>query len=163
MSDVATTEHKNGKLPAKRGRQPRISKPIRRACELLASGECKTIKAAAERVNVSREWLSRMLQRDHVRVFCERKSREILSHGMLRASSRMLELVDGPAAGTAYDAAKFTLAVNGIKPEPDQVAGLSVHVSAGFVVDLSGQAGTITAKPLIDNETGEQLDDVQVR
>jgi hypothetical protein len=75
----------------------------------------------------------------------------------------VVELVDASSEHVSLDAAKHVLAIQGIKPTADQAVSVSIDLKAGFVIDLSGQAGTITAKPLIDNETGEQVDDVQVR
>jgi hypothetical protein len=135
MSLQALETAANDPIPLK---NQRIPKNIVRACELLASGECKTVTAAAQRVGVTREWLSRLLQRSHVQVFIERKSRENLHRGMLRASNRVLELVDAESEHVSLDASKHVLAIAGIKPTADAQVSVNIDIKAGYVIDLTG-------------------------
>ena len=53
-----------------------VSKKLRHAFDLLERGECRDIKAAAERVKLTREHLSRSLRLPHVQVFIARRARE---------------------------------------------------------------------------------------
>jgi len=116
-----------------------------RACDLLASGECRTVTAAAERVGVSREWLSRLMQRSHIQAFIARKSRENIQRGMLRASHRVVELIDAQSEHVSLDASKHVLAIEGIRPPDQGQVSVNVGVSVGYVIDLSGQASNPSA------------------
>jgi hypothetical protein len=162
MSDVATTEQ----LPASKAPQTttrqRISARMKHACSLLAK-RGMTVTDAAKAAKLSRTHLSRELSKPHIQVFLAQEMRRTVAIGALRASNRVVELVDASSEHVSLDAAKHVLAIQGIKPTADQAVSVSIDLKAGFVIDLSGQAGTITAKPLIDNDTGEAIDDVQVR
>lgn len=125
---------------AKPGKEPRIPARVRDACALLASGECKTVKAAAERVKLSRTHLSRMLGRTHVQVFIERESRRTIALGQLRASSRVIELLDAQSEHVSLDASKHVLAIGNIRPpESGSHVSVNVGVSVGYVIDLTSQ------------------------
>lgn len=125
-------EHKPSKLP-------RVPKAIRHAIRLLTTGECTTVKAAAERAGISREWLSRNLTKDHVRVFAARETRETIAAGMMRASARLVELVDGESEHVSLDATKHMLGIAGIKPASEANVSVSIELKAGYVIDLSEQ------------------------
>lgn len=96
-----------------------------------------------------------MLSKPHVQVFLERESRRILSVGQLRASHRMLELVDSSAAGTSFDASKHVLAIGGIRP-PDTSHGVHVNVgvSVGYVIDLTGQSAPDIRTQIVEHDQG---------
>jgi hypothetical protein len=121
-------------------KKDRIPKAVIRGCELIASGECKTITAAAERVGITREWLSKQMQRSHVQAFIAQRARQTIASGMLRASARVLELVDASSEHVSLDASKYALAVQGIRPPSDTQVAVNVGVSVGYVIDLSGKA-----------------------
>jgi hypothetical protein len=137
MNAIAKKLPPDGQLASEELKKQRIPKRIVRACELLASGECKTITAAAERVGVTREWLSRLLQRSHVQVFIARKSRENIQRGVLRASNRIIELLDASSEHVSLDASKHILAIEGIKPSQDAQVSVNIDIKAGYVIDLT--------------------------
>ena len=157
MPPVAASRKNADATPSKPVKEPRIPKHIIRACELLASGECRTVTAAAERVGVTREWLSRLMQRSHIQAFIARKSRENIQRGMLRASHRVVELIDAASEHVSLDASKHVLAIEGIRPPDQGQVSVNVGVSVGYVIDLSGNAGnpsatTIDARVTHDDE-----------
>jgi len=115
----------------------RPSRKIMRGCELLINGDCRTIKAAAERVGMSREWLSRCLQMDHVRVFVARRLRGNTSTGAIRASARLVELIDAGSEHVSADVSKWFMAVEGIKPAADAQVSVNIDIKAGYVIDIS--------------------------
>jgi hypothetical protein len=121
----------------RKARKPRISPKIVEVVRLLLSGECKTQRAAAKRVDLAESYLSEALRRPHVRNYIESRVRTHLAAGTLAASRRMLELIDGPSSPVAFDAAKFTLGVAGIKPAADAQVSVNIEVKAGYVIDLS--------------------------
>src|SRR3989304_4138476 len=98
--DMSSPEPVTAKLES--SKIPRISSRIRTACDLLSSGACRTIKAAAARANLSREHLSRSLRKNHVRAYIEEKTRSELAIATLRAVARLNELGDAKSeAGAA--------------------------------------------------------------
>lgn len=136
-------------------RRDRIPPKIAKAVLLLVSGECKTQKAAAERVGMNASHLCEMLARPKIQAFIARETRKTISQGTMRASARLLELVDASSEHVSLDASKHVLAIEGIKPPENNQVSVNVGVSVGYVIDLSGQhqiahQGQRDGKPLID-------------
>lgn len=148
MLELAPIDPKVVTATPKRATDERIPKRIRHACELLASGECRTIKAAAERVGMTREHVSKMLGRPHVQAFLERDARRTIAMGRMRASNRVLELLDAASEHVSLDAAKHVLAIGGIAPPTS--SGISVNINnniaAGYVIDLGASPASIDAQ-----------------
>jgi hypothetical protein len=125
------------KTDAKPVRERRVSKRIAEAIRLLLTGECKTQKAAAERVGMNETYLSEALRKPHVRVFMERRVRETIANGTLRASARMIELIDAGSEHVSADMSKYVLALNGHQPPSGPATLVNINISAGYVIDLS--------------------------
>jgi hypothetical protein len=121
---------------AKPVREGRVSKRIAEVIRLLLTGECKTQKAAAERVGMNAGYLSEALRKPHVRVFIERRTRETIANGTLRASARLVELIDAGSEHVSADVSKHMLAIAGIKPPSGPAALVNIAISAGWVIDL---------------------------
>jgi predicted DNA-binding protein (UPF0251 family) len=127
----------------------RIPEAIRQAIELLASGECTTQKAAASRVGISQEHLSRMLQRDHIRVFMARAASKTIAGAALRASRRYVELVDANSEHVSAQVCERILTSEGhLKSDAAQLT-VNVDVKPGFVIDIS-------PAPLLQHEPQQQ-------
>jgi hypothetical protein len=126
----------------------RISRKVMQAIELLATGECKTQKAAAARVNITPEWLCKQLAREQVTaVMRERMTRGISVAG-LRAATRMAELIDAESEKVSHSAAAFILGVEGLAPK--QHGGITINnnvQAAGYVINLATKA---EQQPAID-------------
>jgi hypothetical protein len=105
----------------------------------LVTGACKNQQAACERANLDPSYVSRELRKVHVRVFAERRARETVVNGTLRASARVLELLDASSEHVSLDASKHILAIAGIKPTSDAQLSVNIDVKAGFVIDLTEQ------------------------
>jgi hypothetical protein len=147
-------------------RTPRISRRIREIVNLLLSGECTTIKAAAARVGMHQNYVSGKLKTPEIRVFIERRSRETVTAGTLRASARLLELLDADSEHVSFDASKHVLAIAGIAPAATPGIAINVDVKAGYVIDLSSDdrpmrivAGHQSAPRVIEHEPDEGTDD----
>ena len=121
---------------AKPIRERRVSKRIAEVVRLLLTGECKTQIAAAKRVGMNPGYLSEALRKPHVRMFLERRARETISNGTLRASARLVELLDAGSEHVSLDASKHLLAIEGIKPAAVPSTNVSLNVSCGWVIDL---------------------------
>jgi hypothetical protein len=123
-------------------RERRVSKRIAEAVRLLLTGECKTQKAAAERVSMNEGYLSEALRKPHVRVFIERRTRETIANGTMRASARLVELIDAGSEHVSADVSKHMLAIAGIKPTAEPAALVNINIRAGYVIDLSDDPTT---------------------
>ena len=120
---------------------PRISKRIRSVVDLIVSGQCKTITAASERIGLAYDYVRRELKKPSVRVFIERRSRETLAAGTMRASARLLELLDAGSEHVSLDASIHALAIAGIKPLANPQVAVNIDIRAGYVIDLSESGG----------------------
>lgn len=123
-----------------------ISKRLRKVIDLLLSGECKTQKAACERVGMHPDHVSRELAKPRIQAFIASESRKTIARGQMRASARLLELVDAASEHVSLDASKHVLAIEGIRPPDQGQVSVNVGVSVGYVIDLSGGQ----AAPTID-------------
>lgn len=133
-------------IPAK---APRISKRVSEAVRLLVTGECTTQRAAAERVGLTASHLCEVLKKPNVQVFVARECRQTIARGSMRATARLLELVDASSEHVSLDATKHALALNGIKPANDPQVSVSIELKAGYVIDLTDKQG-----PMVDVQQG---------
>jgi hypothetical protein len=118
-------------------KERRVPRRIAEAINLMLTGEVTTQKAAAERVGMTPQHLSKMMQRDYVRVFCERRARQTIAAGQLRASRRLVELIDAGSEHVSLDATKHMLGIGGIAPAPTPSLNVNIELKAGYVIDLS--------------------------
>jgi hypothetical protein len=121
---------------AKPVRERRVPKRIAEVVRLLLTGECRTQKAAAERVGMNETYLSEALRKPHIRMFIERRTRETIANGTLRASARLVELIDAGSEHVSADVSKHVLAIGGIKPATAPSANLNLNVSCGWIIDI---------------------------
>jgi hypothetical protein len=142
--------------PAK---QQRISKRLAEAVRLITTGECATQKAAAERVGMNYTHLCEAMKKPHVRVFIERRARETIAAGMMRASARLNQLVDAASEHVSFDASKHVLALAGIKPSPDTQVSVNIELKAGYVLDLREPA-SMPHTPTIEGNALKSQNDV---
>jgi hypothetical protein len=115
----------------------RISKRVRRAIDLMVSGDCKKIKDAAEKVGLARESLSRALSTPHVAEHLRQKVLRHLAIAAGRAGYVKGELLDSDNAIARDRASSFILALAGIAPATAPSLNLNLEIRAGYVIDLS--------------------------
>jgi hypothetical protein len=120
--------------------QPKMRKPppkVKAAIEALVTGQVRTIVAAAQKVGLTRERLSRAFSEPHIaEALRTRAAREVeLSSG--RAAARLTQLIDSTSQKVALEATKFSLGVAGIRPAADAQVSLNIELKAGYVIDLS--------------------------
>jgi hypothetical protein len=143
------------------GKPKRIPPKISQIIDWLVSGACKNQQAACERANLDPSYVSRELRKVHVRVFIERRARETLAGGMMRASARLLELMESASDHVSLDAVKHELGLNGIKPAPDAGMIVTGQAPAGFVIDLTEPGGaTIRISSHVPRREGDDAIDV---
>ena len=114
----------------------RISKRMQQALGYLATKGVNQ-REAAKLAGISEFHLSRELKKPQIQVFIERKSREIIATGMMRAANRAVELIDAGSEHVSLDASKHVLGIAGIKPAHDAQVSVNVDIKAGFVIDIS--------------------------
>ena len=134
MDPSAMVDRRNGK-------PKRVTAAMRKVITLLLDGECRTVKAAGARAGLTPEYLSRALRKPHIRAYLDERTRASLDEGKTIAAARLRELIHAKSEHVSFDAAKHTLAINGIAP-PSDGQGVSVNISnnqivAGYVIDLT--------------------------
>lgn len=142
----------DGNQPDKPSRK-RISKRMQQALSYLAT-KGVTQRDAAKLAGLSEYHLSRELKKPQIQAFIARKARETIAVGVLRASNRVLELIDAGSEHVSLDASKHVLAIEGIKPPEQGQVSVNVGVSVGYVIDLSG--GQAPAAPGVQGDRGER-------
>ena len=149
MNAVAPIPAPSDAVPVK---PKRISKRLQEAIRLLTTPECRTQRAAAQKLGMSETYLCEALKKPEIRVFIERTARENVAVSQLRASAKLGELIDCDSNSTAFDATRLTLAIAGIKPAADAQVSVNVDIKAGFVIDISepGIVGSNVGSKLIE-------------
>ena len=160
MSAVALTTTKRAPAVQKADTPPRISARIRRVAELVTTGECKTVKAACERVGIHPDYAYRELKKPQVRVFIERRARETIAAGMMRASARLIDLVDASSEHVSADVSRHILAIGGIAPPDRSQPLVNIAISPGYVVKLR-HAEPIAAHEARAPDQAQVIDNVE--
>ena len=137
----------SGTIPDENGLEPisdrKIPKRVRQAIDARMSGRAGNWKAAAALVGLSPEHLSRMLSKDHVRVFYERRARETLREIGPEAVAVLRDLVtNGKTERTRLAALEQTFRLLGMFPRND-APNVNINVSPGYVIDLKGAGGPV--------------------
>jgi hypothetical protein len=125
MAELATTD-----------RPKPIPLKVRGAIKSLATGECKTVTAAAEKAGLSREHLSRQLARPHVSEYLHQQTRRHLATAAARAGAVKAELLDSSSEIVRDRASSFVLGLAGIQPASQPSVNLNIGVTCGYVIDL---------------------------
>jgi hypothetical protein len=145
-------------VPSQPEPKRRVPPRVRDAINELVYGRAKTITAAAEKVGLSRERLSRALSEPHIADYLRTRAARVVGLASGRAAARLSELVDAGSEHVSFDASKHILAIAGIKPATDPQLNVNIELKAGYVIDLSepdqpaakivgGVAKVIDAKP----------------
>jgi hypothetical protein len=132
---------------------------VRAAIEALVTGQCRTITAAAKKVGLTRERLSRAFSEPHnAEALRVRAAREVaMSSG--RAAARLNRLIDSTSERVAFEATRFSLGVAGIKPAADAQVNVNLELRAGYVIDLRGRSDRSPLPNVtIDGEAGQVID-----
>lgn len=150
-----TEQTKNTPAPA---RPPRIPHRVRHAVELILTGACSTQKAAAERAGITPEWLSKALRNPATQAFIARRTRETIATGQMRASARLVELVDASSEHVSLDASKHVLAIAGIAPADSGrgAVNVNVNIAPGYVLDLRDSPPTVDVTPDVGSDVGSE-------
>jgi hypothetical protein len=137
ITNRAPTAPPSAMIDQRSGKPKRVPRKVRHAVRLILTGEVTNIKAAAERVGLSREHLSRCLGMPHVEVFSALEARKTIAAGKLRASARLIELMDCKSEHVSFEATKHALAIEGIRP-PETGTNININnnLNVGYILDL---------------------------
>jgi IS30 family transposase len=138
MSGLAVPATNPAPAAPKLDKEPRISRRMRQVLTDLAT-KGMTQRAAAERAGMNESHVSRELRKPQIQAFIARKSHENIQRGMLRASARLVELVDAESEHVAAKVSERILTSEGILKSDTSHPVVNVGVSVGYVIDLSGQ------------------------
>jgi hypothetical protein len=153
--NLVTAEHANAPKQPPPSKLQRIPARVRQAVNLIATGECTTQKAACARVGLSEQHLSRMLAKVHVRAFMAQESARTIAGATMRASRRLVELIDAESEHVAAKVSERILTSEGILKSDQGSIAVNVDVRAGFVIDLSNPSEhTLPTNPLIEHDKG---------
>jgi hypothetical protein len=119
-------------------KQLRITARVRRAVDLMATGECKLIKDAAEKVGLARESLGRALAKPHVIEHMRQRAIRTIAQAAGRAAEVKAELLDCGDSMARDSASSFILGTAGIGPATAPSLSINLEMRAGYVIDLSG-------------------------
>lgn len=149
MQDLATIEPQSAPAVPAPAKERRISKRMRKALTELAT-KGVTQREAAKRAGISEFHLSRELRKPQIQVFIAQKARETIGTGALRASMRVVELMDANSEHVSLDASKHVLAIEGIKPvESGTNINITNNIAPGYVIDMRDPRD---ARPVIEAE-----------
>jgi hypothetical protein len=137
LQEIAQSLPHASPIEQKIAKPPLIAKRILAVAHLIVTGECTTIKAAAERIGLAYDYVRQELKKPAVRVFIERTARETIANGLMRASAKAVELIDASSEHVAADMTKHVLAIGGIKPANSPQVSVNIDIKAGYVIDLS--------------------------
>jgi phage terminase small subunit len=115
----------------------RVSRKVQAAIDAMVSGDCKNITAAAEKVGLARESLSRALSRPHIAEFMRQKVIRSLAMASARAGSVKQELLESDNAMVRDRASSFILGLAGIQPDTAPSVNVNIEMRAGYIIDLS--------------------------
>jgi hypothetical protein len=120
----------------------RITARVRRAIDLMATGQCKTITETAEKVGMARESLGRALAKPHVIEHRRQRALRTIQMAAGRAAEVKVELLDGSDSNVRDKAASFVLQTAGIGPATAPNLSVNIEMRAGYV--------TVYSPPAID-------------
>jgi hypothetical protein len=121
-------------IPAKR-----ISAKVRSGIDAMVTGECKTIKDAAEKAGLSREHFTRELSKPHIAEHLRQKVLRSLAIAAARAGAVKGELLDSPDSMARDRASTFVLGTAGIGPATAPSLSINLEIRAGYVIDISDE------------------------
>jgi hypothetical protein len=154
---MPATEIQPTEEPKKRRGEYLVSSRVRKALELLASGECKTQDAAAKAASLTPRALSAALKRPNVQAYRIEMAKETLRAAVPKAARRVVSLMEQDSNQlVALRSASFTLAsAAGIMPPPAQsvpIINISNTMQVGYVIDLSPQSAPHIRTKIIEHD-----------
>lgn len=97
----------------KKIKAPRISAKVKQAIDALVLGHEATVTGAAERAGISREYLSRQVNRPEVAAYLDQRLKQNLALGRARAGAVKLALLDSTNEMVRHHTSSWFLGSNG--------------------------------------------------
>lgn len=145
---MSLIEHQPDTDAPKHAKPKRVPKRIVQLVDLIATGECKSTKAACDQLKLDPSYASRELRKVHVATYLETRTRVLLAQSQVPAAATLIRLLDQAASEHVQkDVAIHLLAIAGHKPRADAQVSVNIDVKAGFVIDISEPA---PKPPMID-------------
>jgi hypothetical protein len=117
------------------GAPKRISGKVRTGIDAMVSGQCKTIKEAAEKAGLSREHFTRELSKPHIAEYLRQKVSRHLAIMATRAGYVKGELLDSANEMVRDRASSFVLGLAGIAPaDPNLRSGTGQQPGLQIVI-----------------------------
>jgi hypothetical protein len=119
----------------------RISAKVRSGIDAMVTGDCKTIKDAAEKAGLSREHFTRELSKPHIAEHLRQKVLRSLAIAAARAGAVKGELLDSNNDMVRDRASTFVLGLADIAPASAPSLSVNLEIRAGYVIDISPEPG----------------------
>jgi hypothetical protein len=132
LAVLDTPPQPDAAIPARR-----ISAKVRAGIDAMVTGDCKTIKDAAEKAGLSREHFTRELSKPHIAEHLRQKVLRSLAIAAARAGAVKGELLDSDSELVRDRASSFVLGLAGIAPAATPSVSVNLEIKAGYVIDLS--------------------------
>jgi hypothetical protein len=143
MQELAIPAEARSPGPRARDKVPkvRISPLVREACELLGSGQCKTITEAAKVLNCSREHLSISLSKPHVITYRKQRAEAKISGALERSVEVKLALLDAASEKVRSEVASEIMGIGGISAPKGGGITINNNIDnrAGYVIKLRAE------------------------
>jgi hypothetical protein len=123
------------------------SKRIRKVVELLLTGECRTQKAACERVGLHPDHVCRELKKPRLQAFIAHETRRAIANAQMPAAATLVKLLGADSERVQSEVAAKLLAIAGIKPDDTSRVAVSLDIRAGYVIDITGDSPASVAAP----------------
>lgn len=147
MSDIAAAEpqtaiavQQQAAKPPKPARETRISGRLRKAIDLIESGECATQKAAAVRAGLNEAYLSRALKKVEIQAFIAQRRSQNVAVAALRGSRRLVQLIDAESEHVSAKMVERVLETTGDLKSgsgPSVNVNISNNIAPGYVIDMA--------------------------
>jgi hypothetical protein len=128
----------------------KLSKRLKRALTLLATERVATQQDAAHKCGLSPEHLSRSLKRLDVQAHLQMMIESRLKAGAVRASQRLLELLDASSEHVSLDATKLALGIGGYQVAEGPRVVVNNNIISGYVIDLTPDSPPSGSGPIVD-------------
>jgi hypothetical protein len=119
----------------------RISAKVRSGIDAMVTGDCKTIKDAAEKAGLSREHFTRELSKPHIAEHLRQKVLRSLAIAAARAGAVKGELLDSNNDMVRDRASTFVLGLADIAPASAPSLSVNLEIRASYVIDISPEPG----------------------
>jgi hypothetical protein len=130
LAVLDTPAQPDAAIPARR-----ISAKVRSGIDAMVTGDCKTIKDAAEKAGLSREHFTRELSKPHIAEHLRQKVLRSLAIAAARAGAVKGELLDSDNDMVRDRASTFVLGLADIAPASAPALSVNLEMRAGYILD----------------------------